>query len=325
VRLLVSGSLALTAPPSPFPSSSRTRLAGLGLLAATILISACGGKSNQVKQAAPRPDTVAERMLAMLPQGAQIVVEIDLARLRANPVVGALVTRTLDGGANLPTDAPLATADHFVLAAYGVGTAQAATVTLLASKTPIPGTIKVGEGVFALGPEAWVGPIETRAALAEAGAATAPVAPAELITLRDRAMPAGAPGASLRITALLPFDARVALARQTGLESAPAQLSVWADVVDDFAIVIDADSVDPGDKAAKQATQRLVATIRAALGSLAAEATVRALGLPSSLASARLVAKGTWVRTIIAIGPAHLKRVVERAKTLMQPPGDKPS
>lgn len=297
------------------------------LVLVAVIASACGGKSNQVKQAAaaPRPDTVAERMLAMLPQGAQVVIEIDLARLRKNPVVGDLVGKTLDGGARLPTDAPLATADHFVLAAYGVGTAQAATVTLLAAKAEIPGAVKVGDGVWALGPEAWVGPIETRAALAEAGAATAPVAPAELIALRDRAMPAGAPGASLRITAQLTFDARVALARQTGLESAPAQLSVWADVVDDFAIIIDADAADPGDKATKKATQRLVATIRAALGSLAAEPMVRALGLPSSLAGARLETKGTWVRVILAIGPAHLKRVVERAQALLQPPGDKPS
>ena len=66
------------------------------LLLVAVIVSACGGKSKQVRQAAaPRPDTVAERMLAMLPQGAQIVVELDLARLREYPVVGALVTRTL--------------------------------------------------------------------------------------------------------------------------------------------------------------------------------------------------------------------------------------
>ncbi|MEJ7599951.1 MAG: hypothetical protein WKG01_18740 [Kofleriaceae bacterium] len=138
-------------------------------------------------------------------------------------------------------------------------------------------------------------------------------------------MPPGAPGAALRITARLPFDARIALARQTGLESAPAQLSIWADVVDDFAVVIDADSRDPGDKSAAKATQRLVATIRTGLGSLAAEPTVRALGLPASLADARLVAKGSWVRTIIAIGPARLQRVVERATTLLPASGVKPS
>ncbi|MEJ7599950.1 MAG: hypothetical protein WKG01_18735 [Kofleriaceae bacterium] len=148
---------------------------------AVVAVIACGGRSKPVKQAAlaPRPDTVPERMLAMLPQGAQVIVEIDLARLRANPVVGALIVRALDGGTQLPTDAPLATADHFVLAAYGVGTSQAATVTLLAGKTAIPNATKITDGIWALGPADWVSPIETRAALAAAGVAPAPVATAD--------------------------------------------------------------------------------------------------------------------------------------------------
>ena len=37
----------------------------------------------------------ADRLLALLPDGAQIVVELDLARLRANPVVGAVATAAL--------------------------------------------------------------------------------------------------------------------------------------------------------------------------------------------------------------------------------------
>src|SRR5205085_1568555 len=49
----------------------------------------CGGKhaaATTTVVAAPR--TPAEQILALLPQGAQVVVEIDLARLRDNPVVG---------------------------------------------------------------------------------------------------------------------------------------------------------------------------------------------------------------------------------------------
>ena len=60
----------------------------------------------------------------------------------------------------------------------------------------------------------------------------------------------------MRITARLPFDARVALARQTGFDAAPAQLSLWADVADDVAIVVDADAADPGDHDAKAAGRR---------------------------------------------------------------------
>ena len=45
-------------------------------------VVACGGSAKPIAQAAPaaRPDTIPERMLAMLPQGAQVIVEIDLAR-----------------------------------------------------------------------------------------------------------------------------------------------------------------------------------------------------------------------------------------------------
>ena len=46
----------------------------------------------------------------------------------------------------------------------------------------------------------------------------------------------------------------------------------------------------------------------------------RALGLPVSLQRARLVAKGSWVRTIIAIGPTHLARVVQRARAYLEEP-----
>ncbi|HLL24138.1 MAG TPA: hypothetical protein VK427_18525, partial [Kofleriaceae bacterium] len=110
------------------------------------------------------------------------------------------------------------------------------------------------------------------------------------------------------------------LARDSGLESAPAQLSIWADVIDDFVMIVDADAVDPGDKGTKQATNRLERLIRVALRSLGDEPRMRALGLSSSFERARLAAGGSWIRTIIAVGPAHLKRVVERANTFLGAP-----
>jgi hypothetical protein len=172
-----------------------------------------------------------------------------------------------------------------------------------------------------MGPGEWIRQLEARAALALGGKPV--VAARELLELRERSMPKGAPGASLRVTARLPFDARVSLAKQSGLESAPAQLSIWADVVDDFAIVIDADAVDPGEKTTKKATARLESLIRAALRSLASEPKLKALGLSTSIARARLQAGGSWIRTIIAVGPSHLKRVVERANALLAA-GDPP-
>ena len=283
-----------------------------------VALLACGGGTKRASTTVAPPATQAERALALLPDGAQIVVELDLARLRANPVVGATFTKALAAPVNLPADVPtppLATADVVVLAAYGVGTSGAATIAVVASSQEVPDAIRITDGIYAMGPPDWLAQLEARAALT---LGNTPIhAPQELLDLRDRAMPPKAPGASLRVTARLPFDARVALARQTGLESAPAQLSIWADVVDDFAMVIDADAVDPGERVTKRATARLEGLIRSALISLANEPAMRALGLSASISRAKLSARGSWIRTIIAVGPSHLGRVVERANTFL--------
>ncbi len=303
----------------------------LALVVAVSCITACGKpKHSQTTPGSTRRQTITDHILALLPPGAQVVIEVDLARLRANPTVGTVVTRALTAGTldSLPANvsgSPFGVADTVVLAAYGVGTSQAATVTVVTAKSPVPGATRVSEGIYALGPEEWVAQIEARAALADTQGESKIAAPADLLALRERAMPLDAPGASLRLTARLPFDARVALARQTGLESAPAQLSIWADVVDDLAIVIDADALDPGEKATKKSLARLTRLIHGALAVLADDPTLRALGLPNSLANAKLVARGTWVRTIIAVGPKHLQRVVERATALLTLPKGPPS
>ncbi len=302
------------------------------LLAALVVIAGCGSTSEKPVITAPertQPQTAADRILPLFPEGAQVIVELDLARMRTNPVIGALVTSALTGEGLpvLPTSvpmSPLAKADAVVLASYGIGTSQAVMVTVIESPEDLArtaGATRLGENLYALGPTDWIAQLEARAALAGIGdAASGPpiVASPELLALRDRAMPPNAPGAALRITARLSFDARVALARQTGLDSAPSQVSIWADVVDDFAMVVDADAADPGDKKTKNPTKRLEAGMRGVLAGLADEPAIQALGIPSSLERARLVARGTWVRTIVAIGPAHLQRVVARANAYLQ-------
>jgi hypothetical protein len=299
---------------------------------AAAAVAGCGSTPTKPAITAPeraQPKTPADRILPLFPDGAQVIVELDLARLRGNPVIGALVTSALTGEGLPPLPAgvpmsPLAKAETIVLASYGVGTSQAAMVTVIASAedlAQISGATRLGDQLYALGPTEWIAQLEARAALAGIGdAASGPpiIASPELLALRDRAMPANAPGAALRITARLSFDARVALARQTGLDTAPSQVSIWADVVDDFAIIVDADAADPGDQKTKDPTKRLEAGLRGVLAGLADEPAIRALGIPASLERARLVARGTWVRTIVAIGPAHLQRVVERATAYLQ-------
>ena len=288
-------------------------------------LAACGShaRSTTLPPERVRPPTGADRILPLLPDGAQVIVELDLARLRANPVIGQVATRAL---AQLGSDrhvpglpfavsgSPLAAADEVVLAAYGVGTPQAATIVVLATKSEVPGGVKIAPDLVALGPDSWVGQIATRAAIAQQSPLVAPEA---LLQLRDHAMPAGATGAVVRITARLSFDARIAIARDTGLDAAPAELSLWGDVADDLAIVVDADAQDPGTRVAKDAARRLAATVRAELELLADAPAVRALGVPYSLEGARLIAQGTWVRAIIAIGPRHLARAAQRAGELL--------
>ena len=287
----------------------------------------CGGHAPPPVTSTRAP-TPGENVLAILPDGAQVIVELDLARLRANATLGETakaVLGSVGADSHLPglpmsvMGSPLASADQVVLAAYGVGTAQAATVTILTTKADVPGGVRISPELVALGPEEWVGQLESRAAIA----AQHPLAvPEAVLKLRDHAMPQGATGAIVRITARLPFDARVALARMTNVDAAPAELSLWCDVADDLAIVVDTDAVDPGDhdaKAAKDSARRLAHTIRAVLAALADTPAIRALGVPTSLADARLVTEGTWVRTIVDVGPRHLARVAERARAMLAP------
>jgi hypothetical protein len=298
-----------------------------GALVLAFVACACGGQSRTSSaQATPaRPATLAERMIALLPDGVQLLVEVDLARLRANPVVGEVTSRVLDDlgeDAKLPglpmsvPGSPLAAADLVVLAAYGVGTAQAATVTLLATRKDVAGATRLAPDVVALGPPEWVDQLAARAAIA----AREPLVPTlELMRLRDHAMPKQAPGAVLRVTAQLPFDARVTLARELGLPTAPAQLSVWGDVVDDLAIIVDGDAADPGDQDVKEAAQRLADAMRALLAAAGNEPALRALGLTGALRDVRMIDQRSWVRTIITVGPRQLARAVERARAMLPP------
>jgi hypothetical protein len=265
----------------------------------------------------PHALTETEKMVGLLPDGAQIVVELDLARLRANPVVGPVVSRALASIAvstdvDLPMQVPsqpLAKTEALVFAAYAVGTDQAGTVTLLATHEDVVGGRHVSDDVVAFGSDSWLALVDARAAIA----AKSPLGPShDMEELRDHAQPQGATGAAVRVTARLSFDARIQLAKQTGVELAPAQVSVWADVADDLALVVDAD-------AGGESQRKMGGVVRGLLGELADTPALRALGLPGALDGAVQSRDGTWVRTIVTVGPAHLKRVVARANALLGP------
>jgi hypothetical protein len=291
----------------------------VAVCAAAVAVAACSHAPAKMPTVAgpPRVLTPADKLVGLLPDGAQVVVELDLARLRDNAVIGAVVRRALAEIAvstdvqlpmKLPTT-PLVDTSYVVLAAYGVGTSDAATITLLATPHDVAGSHHVMDGVVAYGPEAWLAQLDARAAIAE----RTPIGPSEeMLRLRERAQPTGSTGAAIRISARLSFDARIALARQTGVEIAPAQLSAWADVADDLAVVVDADA--GGESPAK-----LAGEVRGVLGELGESPALRALGLPGALDGARQTRQGSWIRTVVTVGPAHLKRVVARATALLGP------
>jgi len=283
-----------------------------------LALVACGSKAAPSTTSVPAADThlasAGDALVALLPPEPQLVVEIDLARLRANATVGKLATRLVadddprePGASAFPAiDAPpslLASADVVVVAAYGVGTSDAAMITLvqLTAGTTPEGGRAIRERIVGVGPDAWLDQVVVRAQLPGVRASK------DLYDLRDHAMPPKAPGAALRVTARLSFDARIALARMTGLEAAPERLSVWGDVVDDLALIVDAD----GGKDEK-ATR---ATLAQTLGALAREPAVLLVGLRGSIERARISEHGkTWVRAILAVGPTHLQRAVQRAE-----------
>ena len=292
-----------------------------------LLVCACGGKDKgAASPTAGRPLTRAERMIALLPNGCQMLLELDLERLRTNQVVGDVAKRalaSLGAESKLPglplavQGSPLATADLIIVATYGLGTTESGTVSIIATKEEIVKAVRLNNEFVVIGTDELVRQVEARAAIASRSRLDPSL---DLMKLRDHAMPQQAPGATLRVTARLSFDARVALARQTGLELAPAQLSIWGDVVDDLVLVIDADASDPGDAKSKDPAKRLAKAFNAVLAGFAREPVIKLLGLVNAFGNARMVVKSTWVRVIIEVGPRHLGRVVERARTLLPPP-----
>lgn len=312
-------------------------------LAALLGVAGCGGSTTPAP-AAPTPEvppravTAGDPVLAWLPAGAEIVIELDLARLRGNPVIGDLVTRYLgDPALATATDGldpalgggllagPLAHADAVVLASYRVGTAAAATVSVLIGDDlggdDVPGGTVIGDGAIALAPPELVA--ELAATAAGSGETIAGDLPH--LALRAGAMPARADGASLRITARLSFDARVSLASQLDVEAAPASLSLWGDVADDLAVVAEIDAPDVGGGAVGDATAAAMAeAVESWLAGLAAEAPIKALGLAPALRAAQIAHAGDRVSVVALVGPQRLARAAARLRLFLGPSSQRP-
>ncbi len=311
-------------------------------------LAGCGGTSRSRGGLSPelpsRAATAGDELLPLLPAGAQVVVELDVERARQSETIGALVQTLLDQdqvaaaagslssitGADKLGDAPLSEIRALVIASYAVGTSEAYTLTLVRSTGDATalahqlGAVVLEGGLAVLGPPDVTNEIaeRQRARAATSAAATASggftarkladfALPISFFELRARPMPEAATGAVLRVTAELPFDARLALSRLTNLDPPPARLALWADVADDAALLVWADSAEPDDP---KATARLAAALRGVVTELANDSRVAALGLSASLRALELETAGSWARLTIIIGPQRLTRAVRRAE-----------
>lgn len=289
--------------------SALARSLAIGLATA----AGCGGGSDKKAAATPdieipeRPATPGDAMLALAPAGADAVLEVDLARLRANPVVGDLVGALSASAPSGETAAGrldlFAGADEVLLATYDLG-GQPERLMLLSGPgvSDLPDAVPLSDGAVALASE----PMRARLAAVQAGTEPALASDRELLQVRALAMPERAPGASLRVTARLDFDARVAVARDLGLDEVPVSVSIWGDVVDDLAVV----ALVGGDGKADGA--KLARDLKKVTGRLAGSLPLRAVGLGPVLKSAKIEAKGTSARLVLLIGPHRLARIAAR-------------
>jgi hypothetical protein len=276
-------------------------------------LAACGGAGSRGAGATvnlpERAVTAGDALLTQLPYGAEIVVEVDLARLRANPVVGAIASEMLAAGtpavaaAGVPA-APLDGATAVAFGAYNIGTPAASTITVVAGGTRPPEGIDLGEDRWALAVEG-----DTAAILVTDAGGPSVASDGALQTARAWAMPAAAEGASLRIAARLSSDARAGLAQALGVEAAPAVVSVWGDVADDLAVVVKL-ADHPHGKSPKWLPGLARTLTRAA-----ALPQVNGLGLSPPITDAEIRREPSGVTVTVIVAPGRLRRAVDRWRT----------
>jgi hypothetical protein len=251
-----------------------------------------------------RAPTAGDALLAQLPIGAEIVVEIDLARLRANTVVGPVASEVfaappaIEGAPAAPS---LDGASAVAFGAYNIGTPAASTITVVAGGKRPPEALDLGDERWALALEG-----EVAALLATDAGGPSAAGDAALQTARAWAMPAQADGASLRVAAVLSPEARAGMGEILGVAAAPAVVSVWGDVADDLAII-----VRMADKPHGKSPAWLPGVARA-LTRTASLPPVNALGLSRPILDADVRREKSGVTITMIVAPGRLRRAVDR-------------
>lgn len=275
-------------------------------LVALLAALGCGGGDGAPIEVPVRRPTAGEPLLALAPAGADAVLEIDLARVRANPTVGRLaraIAPTSDG-------AELGRLDAVLVASYGLGDGAPRMLVLGrgGEVDRLTGAAPIAPDAVALGDAGLI----RRAHAVAGGHEPALATDRALLRLRAEAMPAAAEAAAFRLTARLSFEARVALARRLSLDTAPRTISLWADVIDDLALIARVDG-DPGEGA------RLEKQGRALVARLAEGAPIYGRALARELGRIRVDGRGGGVRFTLVIGPRRLAALVAGALRLLEP------
>lgn len=277
-----------------------------------------------------RTHTAGDELLAMAPAGADVIVELDLDRLRANEVAGPLVQR-LSGhligpvaasavsgtGSDTSSDSGSGSGssrdwwqatDAVLLCAYRVGEDNAETITLIRGDAPLGE--RLDPDISVLGAAELVAKVRA----VRAGDVPSLADDRALMRVRTVAMPARADGGFLRAAGRLSFHARVELASRLELDVVPATLSVWADVADDFALVATLQGTEPDDG------ERLHTGAASALDELAQVPWIRTHNLHFLLRTVDISAHAQAVRMTLIIGPRRLNNLI--ARVMRSLPGD---
>ena len=257
------------------------------LLAWLVLgLVACGGAPTVTELPPPTAVTVGESLFSLAPLGADLMVEVDLRRLRDNPVVGSVLSTMAPPPSPTSYDL-LQLADAALLCVYDIGGAAKQLVILRSSQELGGGAVLLGKGLYAVGDADLVKRSEGIQSAAQTMAADT-----GLLRLRAGVMPEKAESASLRLAARLDFDARVAIAAKVAVSDVPVSIAVWADVVDDLALVANLATEDEGD------APRLERAIVGLRHILAKGRLVRYLGLAKPVRDARVTRSSEGVQVV---------------------------
>ncbi len=274
----------------------------------------CGGSSTAVPSTPlpVRAHTAGQELLAKAPLGADLILEIDLARLRDNAALGPLLTG-LAAPKSLGSIDLLQGAEAALICVYDIGDDPRQLIVLQMDAQPEEfgqeQTIRsLGNGYWGIGDSALL-----RQAEALTDSSGSMLMDSAARRMREQVMPSAADNAAFRLVARLDFDARVALASKVGVSEVPVSIAVWADVVDDLAIVMDLATEEEG------ADARLAGAMEALRSRLARQAYVRYLGLSDAVRKIRILRTPKGMRAVFVLPPKSLARFVQRVERQLRP------